>query len=282
MTTTRQSTEIAHDERFEFGKNWQRFLSTLDEQRIEKAKAALIEMLAMDNLKGQSFLDVGCGSGLSSLVARRLGARVHSFDYDPEAVACALALKQRYAPSDPNWTIEQGSVLDREYLQSLGQFDIVYSWGVLHHTGQMWQALANVTLPLAPNGLLYIAIYNDRPVLSRLWLVVKKTYNQLPSFLKVPFVILVMIPNESITWLTSLLMLRPGRYFRSWTESKNRGMSKWHDWVDWVGGYPYETALPEKIFDYYYKQGFVLTRLKTGGGGLGNNEYIFKKAEGHV
>src|SRR5205823_7545247 len=130
----RHATEIARGQRFEFGRNWARFLSTLDDRKIEAATHSLEKTLGVESLDGKRFLDIGSGSGLFSLAARRLGARVHSFDLDRECVRCALELRRRYFPADVNWRIEQGSALDREYLTSLGKFDVVYSWGVLHHT----------------------------------------------------------------------------------------------------------------------------------------------------
>ena len=135
--------EVERGERFEFGANWTRFLKTLDDTRIATAQASLCGMLETETLQGRTFVDVGCGSGLFSLAARRLGAKVHSFDYDPKSVACSTELRRRYFPDDSRWTVEAGSALDAEYLRSLGKFDLVYSWGVLHHTGDMAGALAN-------------------------------------------------------------------------------------------------------------------------------------------
>src|SRR5271154_68122 len=102
MPATSQQ-EIAAGERFAFGENWRRFLSVLDESRVASAEDSLRSMLEVSDLRGKTFVDVGCGSGLFSLAARRLGARVHSFDYDPQSVACALELRQRYFPGDPDW-----------------------------------------------------------------------------------------------------------------------------------------------------------------------------------
>ncbi|HEY0546540.1 MAG TPA: class I SAM-dependent methyltransferase [Pyrinomonadaceae bacterium] len=272
------ASEVASGQRFEFGKNWDRFLSVLDDSRIAEAETSLKGMLEVENLAGRSFLDIGCGSGLFSLAARRLGARVQSFDYDPQSVACARELKRRYFPQDDAWTIAEGSALDRAYLSSLGEFEIVYSWGVLHHTGQMWRALENAQLPVAQGGKLFIAIYNNTGSQTARWKWIKRTYNRLPSILRPPFTLVVTIPDEAKSLLRSLLTLKPREYVRTWTGyGSARGMSRWRDIVDWVGGYPYETAYPEEIFDFYRARGFELTRLKCGGVGLGCNEFVFTK-----
>ena len=276
------AAEVARGDRFEFGANWALFLSHLDERRITVAKQSLVKMLGMTNLHGKCFLDVGCGSGLFSLAARRLGATVHSIDFDPESVSCANELRRRYYSEDPAWTIEQASVLDEGYLQNLGKWDIVYSWGVLHHTGAMWTALKNVSQLVARGGSLFISIYNDQGIASKLWMTVKHVYNRVPRQLRW----LILLPSLIWLWAPRTIFdfgrCKPFYIWRHYSEGSLRGMSPWRDVVDWVGGYPFEVAKPEEIFIFYRNRGFSLKNMVTCGGKLGCNEFVFTLIRAHA
>ncbi len=268
--------EIDRGVRFGFGKNWAEFLSVLDDDRIERAERSLCDMLDVDDFSGRTFLDIGSGSGLFSLAARRLGAKVLSFDFDTDSVACTTELCRRYFPDDDSWQIEQGSVLDDSYMESLGQFDIVYSWGVLHHTGQMWKALENAGKKVGSGGKLFIAIYNDTGSQASRWRFIKSTYCKLPIPLKAPFAVLVSFPDEGKRFLSFLLKGKPLGFFEHWKNYRNaRGMSRWHDIVDWVGGYPYEVAGPSALFDFFKARGFELSAIRCDNVGLGCNEMVF-------
>jgi 2-polyprenyl-6-hydroxyphenyl methylase/3-demethylubiquinone-9 3-methyltransferase len=273
------AAEIARGERFQFGQNWSQFLPAIDDERIERAEQSLKEMLEVESLSGKTFLDIGSGSGLFSLAARRLGARVHSFDFDPKSVYCTTELKKNYFRDDESWQIEEASVLDAEFMKSLGEFDIVYSWGVLHHTGNLWTAMENAQQRVALGGKLFIALYNDTGSQSTRWNWIKKTYNGLPGILRSPFAAIVWLPTEIKLLASSVVRLRPKDYIDSWTQyRKNRGMTKWRDIIDWVGGYPYEVSTPDEVFDFCRARGFELTKLNCGRVGLGCNQFVFVKS----
>jgi 2-polyprenyl-6-hydroxyphenyl methylase/3-demethylubiquinone-9 3-methyltransferase len=269
--------EIARGERFAFGRNWRRFLSTVDDARVAEAERSVREMLGKSSLEGLRFLDVGCGSGLFSLAARRLGAVVHAFDYDPESVECARALRRRMRPEDAGWTIEQGSALDAEYLRSLGSFDVVYAWGVLHHTGDMWRAIDLVAAAVAPGGTLFLSIYNDQGRTSHRWRAVKRAYCSGP--VQRVFLTCAFVAYWAFRGLVSDVrhLRHPLARYRGYKRS--RGMSLLHDWFDWLGGYPFEVAKPEEIFGFLRSRGFILERMTTCGGELGCNQFVLSAAD---
>jgi 2-polyprenyl-3-methyl-5-hydroxy-6-metoxy-1,4-benzoquinol methylase len=265
-----------HERRFEFGANWRRFLDMVDSARIRTAEESLRNMFAESPLRGRSFIDVGCGSGLFSLAARNLGAKVHSLDYDPQSVECARVLRERFCPGDADWSIERGSAVEEIYMRRLGQHDIVYSWGVLHHTGDMWRALELTGELVKSGGALVVSIYNDQGQRSERWKRIKRYYANSPKW-----------RQKLIVWFAFLRIWGPqltrdflrGRGLSTWRNyGSDRGMSAWHDLVDWVGGYPFEVAKPEEIFEFFKKRGFELQALKTCGGGIGCNEFLFVRS----
>ncbi len=240
---------------------------------------SLQDFLGRESLAGLTFLDIGNGSGLFSLAARRMGAKVHSFDYDPDSTACAIELKRRFYPDDSDWVIEQGSVLDAEFLSRLGTFDVVYSWGVLHHTGDMYQAFRNVIPLVRPGGTLFIAIYNDCGAVSDWWRTVKRRYCEAPRLLKIPYALTIIVPDEYRTFRYFLNNGGAMAYVRYWTNYQSaRGMSRWHDWIDWIGGYPYECATAEVLDDFFAGHGFSLQKLLERNG-IGCHEMVFTRAD---
>ncbi|GAB4139862.1 MAG: class I SAM-dependent methyltransferase [Sphingomonadales bacterium] len=259
--------EIKKRNRFEFGKNWKRFLRDLNQDRIDRAVYSLQNMLDAERLDGKTFLDIGSGSGLFSLAARKLGANVHSFDYDPQSVSCTKELRARFGGDGGDWIIEEGSALDEGYLRSLGSFDVVYSWGVLHHTGNMRKAIDLATERVKPGGRLFIAIYNDQGWISRYWFYVKMLWNKAPWLRWL--IILVHAPTHFV-----------GRFIYRWLKRSGelrRGMSLWHDLIDWLGGFPFETATTSFVVEYVESLGFEIKKYNSCGNRHGCNEYLFYK-----
>ncbi len=261
------------DIRFEFGKNWQLYLSTLSQRKIESSKESLINLLNTEDLSGKTFLDIGSGSGLFSLSAHMLGAEVMSFDYDKFSVEATRHTKEKYSVSDDFWRVERGDCLDESYVESLGKYDIVYSWGVLHHTGDMYKALENAANCVNSQGILVVAIYNTQ-LFTPIWRKIKKYYTG-SSFIEKKLLTYVYVIYFSMG-LFVIDLFKGKNPFNRFNKSV-RGMNLFTDVIDWIGGYPFETAKPEEIFEFYKDKGFELVNLSTVGGKMGCNEFVFKK-----
>jgi 2-polyprenyl-6-hydroxyphenyl methylase/3-demethylubiquinone-9 3-methyltransferase len=261
---------------FSFGRNWQDFVKRyLNPERESVAIASLLEFLERKDLKDLSFLDIGCGSGLFSLAAYRLGAkRIVSVDVDPFSVECTTRLRQAVG-SPENWSVLHGSILDRSCVAKLESADIVYAWGSLHHTGAMWEAIRNASKLVAPNGLFYLAIYNkvEGRSSSDFWLKVKKLYNRASTPTKRLMELLYVVRYQA---LPELIRLRnPFSFWRNY--SKGRGMNAWIDVRDWLGGYPYEFANAGEIFRFCRRElGLTLVNLHSVNN-LGLNEFLFRR-----
>jgi len=260
--------------RFEFGKNWQSFLNNhFSNEVLEASKLKLADFLKVDTLADKTFVDFGSGSGLHSLAALELGAKVvMSVDYDKVAVECAERLKAN-SPYKENWQVHQGSLLDSSFISGLGQFDIVYCWGVAHHTGNMWQALENISKNIKKGGVIFVAIYNnvEGKLGSRMWWQIKHFYN------KSPFIVKKIMEYIYISYNFLILLVHLKNPFNVMPSYKTkRGMAWSTDLVDWLGGYPYEYASVREIFDFYKQRSFELQNIKTTNY-IGCNQFLFIK-----
>lgn len=270
--STPDHTISAANLRFPFGRNWAEFLRTLDDDGIRSARESLLRMLDLPDLRGKTFLDAGSGSGLFSLAAMDSGAAaVVSFDYDPDSVACTAELKRRRHPDREDWRILRGDCLEEAFLTTLPEFDVVYCWGVLHHTGDLWRGLGNVQAKVLPDGLLYIALYNDQGLISRIWRGIKRLYNRGPAGRLC--VTATFFPLFALIGLVQdlLSMRHPANRYR---RPGSRGMSLVRDWYDWLGGYPFEVARPRDVIRFLGDRGYTLRRLSTTSG-WGCNEFVF-------
>jgi 2-polyprenyl-6-hydroxyphenyl methylase/3-demethylubiquinone-9 3-methyltransferase len=240
---------------FSFGKNWNDYVEGVDADDIAGAVRDIVAWLGEDGVRGKRIIDVGSGSGIHSLAFHRLGAEsVHSFDYDQYSVGATAKLRERVGPPS-NWIVEHGSALDVDYVRSLGTFDIVYSWGVLHHTGAMWQAIDNTSRLVAPGGLLWISLYAKGPRYAA-DLALKRKFNASGRLGK-----RVMISRRILK-----RMLRRVRHFQNpfaWNQRVGRGMNVYHDIIDWLGGLPYETATADEVVTFMRQRGFALERIEV-------------------
>lgn len=272
-TTTTESSP-----RYEFGSNWQSFVDRcLSDECVQLAQESLKELLNLQSLRGRTFIDVGCGSGLYSLAAVAMGAElVTSFDSDEQSVRASERVRAFYGISAQHWRICHGSVLDATFLATLYPADVVYCWGVAHHTGDMWRAIDNIICKVKPGGLLELAIYNrvDRPIGgSEFWLKVKRIYvkSQRPirKIMEVCFVV-------DFVFRQLATLRNPFAAIRNYPKlNKGRGMDFWHDVRDWLGGYPYEFASAGEVFNYLHaRHRMQLEKLKTVYS-LGCNEFVF-------
>ena len=263
---------------FAFGENWAAYAEKIGTEQIDEAIKGL-DRLAGARLHGKRFLDIGCGSGLHGLAALRLGAaEAVCVDIDPDSVATAKRVLARHAAGSV-FRIEQASVFDMN-AGTWGQFDVVYSWGVLHHTGAMWKAIDAALERVAPGGWLFIAIYNDQGLWSRRWTRIKRYYCSGPMGKAV--VSATFIPYWIARGLAADIVWRRNPWKRYSEYSRARGMSPVRDWFDWLGGYPFEVAKPEDIILPLSKRGYRLTNLVTQGGSVGCVEYVFRHDPAHA
>ncbi len=255
---------------FSFGRNWKDFAGTISDKECAGAMEDIRFWLGDEAVKGRRVVDVGSGSGLHSLSMSRLGATsIFSFDYDQESVNTTRSLWEREG-SPKTWQVEHGSVLDDEFISKLGKFDLVYSWGVLHHTGEMWKAVGNACRLVAPGGKLFISLYAKGPRYEQ-DLALKRKYNEASDFGK-----RIMIAR----WIANLMWARLNSLQNpfAWNEKRERGMNTYHDLIDWLGGLPYEVATEDEVVVFCRSRGLILERIQAKPEGA-CSIYVFSSAE---
>ena len=265
---------MSDDKRFEFGRNWRQFVERHYSQKaVDVSRSHILEFLKRPHLKGLRVIDIGCGSGLHSMaVFQSEAASIHSFDYDPDSVAATRLLHEK-AGSPASWTFEQGSVLDEAFMASLPTYDLVYSWGVLHHTGDVWKAIDLAASRVAAGGLFYIALYSadvqkDPP--PEFWLEVKQRYVRSGW----------MERRRMEWWYVWRFRMRrnPARIpvilWQMLNHGRTRGMNMLTDIRDWLGGWPMQFVWDAEAVTFVENRGFRLKKIATG---EANTEFLFER-----
>ncbi|WP_051574794.1 bifunctional 2-polyprenyl-6-hydroxyphenol methylase/3-demethylubiquinol 3-O-methyltransferase UbiG [Mycobacterium sp. URHB0044] len=257
---------------FAFGENWAKYAELIDEERLAEADRGLVRLLGADCVRGRTFLDIGCGSGLHAAAAARLGAsRVLALDIDPVSVETTRAVLRRHGKG-ANAEAKELNVFDLDP-DSIGPFDIVYSWGVLHHTGAMHDAVRMAAQLVAPGGTFAFALYR-KTRLCWFWTREKRWYSTATP----------RAQQAARSIYIGLMRLALRRRFRDHVANYKsaRGMDYYHDVHDWMGGYPYESTSADEIdalmrpLGFEHLKSFTLP-LSHGLFGAGCDEYVYRR-----
>jgi SAM-dependent methyltransferase len=173
--------------------------------------------------------------------------------------------------------VNPGTCVNRAFSKrELGQFDIVYSWGVLHHTGDLGKAMREAARHVAPKGIFVFALYR-RTRLDSFWIAEKRWYSTASPTAQ-------SCARALYRGALRLGLLATGRNYRTHRETyrSRRGMSLDHDIHDWLGGYPYESISAKEIETLMASLGFVPVKCiarKTGWGLLGSgcDEFVYRR-----
>ncbi|HEX5314057.1 MAG TPA: class I SAM-dependent methyltransferase [Gammaproteobacteria bacterium] len=278
------TTDLARREtHFEFGENWLSFVNEISDARVLAATRDLERLIPASEIRGRRFLDIGSGSGLSMLAALRLGAReVVGIDIDENSVAASQRCLGRLAPGS-RWQVFRASVFDLDVAQT-GSYDVVHSWGVLHHTGAMWAALDRAAALVSADGLLVFALYLKTPFCG-FWRAEKYFYSRVPGAVQAP--IRWIYEGAGLLWdgasRTRRTIIAKDAPAGNDKTLPARGMSRSHDTHDWLGGYPYESATAAEVHDRLGALGFGIVRENLNEACLGNlfgstnNEYVARR-----
>ena len=261
---------------FDFGENWKNYsYNAISKQKIKEAKKDFKKLFNKIDLKGKTFIDIGFGQGLSLLIAQQLEAKPVGCEINRRCLRALLINQKKFFKKAEKIPVVIGSILDQKTIQKLkkinlkkkdSKFQIVHSWGVLHHSGKMWKAINNAVSLVTENGYLAISIYNKHWS-SPFWHKVKYFYNISPRLIRR---LLIFI----FYWIIFI-----GKFIITGEDpfKLKRGMDYYFNIIDWVGGYPYEYASIKEVKKYIELKGFRTIKVIPAQMPTGCNEFVFIK-----
>lgn len=113
------------------------------------------QVIPLKSLWGKRVLEIGCGMGLHSELMARAGANLTSIDLSETSV---MATKRRFALKGLKGDIRQ---IDAEHINFPdGEFDFVWSWGVIHHSSHTGRVIRDIHRLLKPGGECRVMVYS--------------------------------------------------------------------------------------------------------------------------
>lgn len=110
--------------------------------------------LRTEDVAGKEVLEVGCGMGTHASMLAQAGARLTAVDLTERAIEMT---RRRFEVFNLEGRIERA---DAEHLQfANNSFNMVWSWGVIHHSSSMEKCLSEITRVLRPRGRLLLMVY---------------------------------------------------------------------------------------------------------------------------
>ncbi len=211
-----------------------------------------IQELFPEGVKCKRVLDGGSGSGMISVAFAVMGADVTGVDVTPKCVENGCKNADLFGV--------QCRFLKRNLLSLdlCGEtFDIIYNWGVLHHTQDARKSFTNLAKHLKPGGEMIVAVYL-KTVLSGFWNFLRIFYQESPQVFKTLFLNTGSIFLNGVDYFNNLFFNKE-RYMMRGTNNKEI----LNDWF----GVPYRTFHTyEEVFEWFRENGleYQLVNSATG------------------
>ncbi|MFQ6107920.1 MAG: class I SAM-dependent methyltransferase [Candidatus Aminicenantales bacterium] len=214
-----------------------------------------------EEVLNKSVLDAGCGTGVFSIIFARMGA-LSVVGIDISKRSLERAQRQADQLGLQNATFQKVNMLRLPFTDAC--FDIVWSWGSVHHTADPFGCLAELIRVLKPGGSLLVAVYR-RTGLTFLHETLRKGLIRLPSKYWIPF-------SRFLS-----LVAAPGISLFKKRDKSRKGEKLEQLLFDWFFVPIRHSYLPEEIKSFLVKRGLVIKKyLPFSGRFNSTSNFIFK------